>query len=263
MLSKQQARERAKQVMRDLSDPVTGKVLPAYERDKKLRNMEREKRIEERKKKAEAAIEAVLNPPAPATTFKQLMSQHKAQDEGRRLAQEKADAEADANRGPVNPYRAQADVLKGQLYRGPSVKRQYDRLNELAEQWQREQAAAAKAAAAKAAQDADPQVANARESSTYLIKMAEQTGQQELVTLAQECAGVAAAGDWKLYWQRARAIESSILALNDAKAAERRAAKTQADADYQAAATEAQAAKARLDHASQQAEVTAPAQVTA
>jgi len=210
---------------------------------------EREQRIEQRQQKEQAAIDAALNPQPEPLPFRERQAQRKAEAEGKAQTAYEAEQAAAANAGPVNPYRQRAEALSNQLYQGRMMQARFAHFSALADKWDREQAAAAEAAAKQAAIDSDPSVSNARESATYLQKMAEATGNQELVKRAQECGGIAQAGDASLYWRQAAEVEAAILSFHDAKAAERRAAKVAADAEYEAAATAAQESKARLEAA--------------
>jgi hypothetical protein len=225
------------------TDPATGKPLSFKQLMANRKTLERDRRIEERKAKEQAAIEAVLNPPAPAPTFKQLMAHHKAQDEGRRLAQEKADAEAAANAPPVNHFRQQAEALRGQLYKGPIIRRQFERLIELAEKWDGDQAAAAEAAAKQAAIDNDPMVKLARDYAAGQMKLAP----DEFKAEAAECAGIAQAGDAALAWQRMKALDEKIFARADKLAAEAKQSANVTNSQFQELATVAEQARERAE----------------
>jgi hypothetical protein len=221
-----------------------------YQQRRQMRlRQEREQRVQERKQREQQQIEAVLNPPAAPLPYRERVAQRKAEAEGKAQAQYEAEQVAKSNAAPRNLYRERAEALRGELYKGESVRKRFDHFNRLADAEDASRAAQAEQAAKQAATDSDPAVANARESATYLQKMAEATGQQELIKRAQECGGIAQAGDASLYWRRAAEVEAAILSFHDAKAAERRAAKLAADAEYEAAATAAQESKARRDAA--------------
>jgi major membrane immunogen (membrane-anchored lipoprotein) len=225
------------------TDPATGKPLSFKQLMSNRGKLERDRRIQQRKEKEQQAIDAVLSPPAPPPTFRELMAQHKAQDEGRQLAQYKAEQEAAANRGPVNHYRQQAEALQGQLYRGPIIKKQFDRLNELADKWDREQVAAAEAAAKQAAIDNDPMVKLARDYAAGQMKLAP----DEFKAEAAECAGIAQAGDAALAWQRMKALDEKIWQAADKLAVEARMGKATSDATFAELATTAEQARERAE----------------
>src|SRR6185369_17186897 len=111
-MNKLEARERAQQVMATLTDPRTGKVYPAHERDRILKNMAREQRAEEAKQKAEAGIEELAKPPLP--TRQQLLDQMSAREEGRRQAAKQAAEQAAAEAGPINPFLKPLESFRGQ-----------------------------------------------------------------------------------------------------------------------------------------------------
>jgi hypothetical protein len=236
---------------------VDGSPMNFQQRRQLRLKQEREQRIQERQAKEQAAIDAALNPQPEPLPFRERQAQRKAEAEGKAQAAFEAEQAAAANAGPVNPYRQRAAECQNQLYQGSAMRARFNHFTARADQWDREQAAAAEAAAKQAAIDANPAVGNARESATYLQKMAEATGDQELVRRAAECGGIAQAGDVSLYWRQAAEIEAAILNHHDSKAAERRAAKVAADAAYEAATAAAQESKARLDAAIRAGEDTA------
>jgi hypothetical protein len=204
---------------------------------------EREQRIEQRQQKEQAAIDAALNPPAAPLPFRERQAQRKAESEGK--AQAAYEAEQAAKTGPRNHFREQAQRIEGQRYL-PSVARRYDRFMALADELDQQRATEAEQAAKQAELENSPAVVNSRTSAGLLVKMAEQAGDAELVKQAQECAGIAAACNPALYWERMKAVESQILNVLDTRAAERRAAKSQADAAFEEAANIAQSAKEQL-----------------
>jgi hypothetical protein len=206
---------------------------------------EREQRIQERQQKEQAAIEAALNPPPPPESSRESAARRKAEAEGRAKAQFEAEQRAAANAPPANWYRETAQRMEGQRYL-PSVARRYERFMALADELDQQRAAEAEQAAKQAELENSPAVVTSRTSAGLLVKMAEQAGDAELVKQAQECAGIAAACNPALYWERMKAVETQILNVLDTRAAERRAVKAQADADFEQAASIAQDAKEKL-----------------
>jgi len=220
---------------------------------------EREQRIQERQQKEQAAIDAALNPPAAPLPFRERQAQRKAEAEGQAVAAYEAEQAKAA--GPRNHFREQAEQMEGQRYL-PSVARRYERFMALADELDRERAAASEQAAKQAELENSPAVVNSRTSAGLLVKMAEQAGDAELVKQAQECAGIAAAFNPALYWERMKAVETQILNVLDTRAAERRAAKAQADAEFEQAASIAQSAREQLS-AGDVERIAAPEAVTA
>jgi hypothetical protein len=229
------------------TDPTTGKPLPYQQRrDARLR-ADRQRRMDERQAEAQAKADAAANPPEPETqhSFNQRAAMRLAEENGKAEARKRQAELAAENAPPKNSYRELAKQIEGQRFI-PSVERRYQRFMARADELDRERAAEAEQAAKQAAIDSSPAVILARESAGYLVKMAPTP---ELAALASECAGIAAAGDSGLYWLRAKECETKILDWHDQQAAEKRAAKSATDAEYEAAAAAAQATKARLDHA--------------
>jgi len=209
---------------------------------------EREQRIEQRQQKEQAAIDAALNPQPEPLPYRERVARRKAESEGKAQAQYEAERKtaAEAAATSQNPYRRWAAELEERGLYTPNLRRRWERFTELADKLDREIAAEAEQAAKQAELENSPAVVTSRTSAGLLVKMAEQAGDAELVKQAQECAGIAAACNPALYWERMKAVETQILNVLDTRAAERRAVKAQADADFEQAASIAQDAKEKL-----------------
>lgn len=218
-----------------------GKLL-SYDQRKAIRTTaDRERKHADQIQRQEDKAAAALIPPAPRPTFHERQATRRAEDFGRRQADDAAEAQAKANAGPINIHRVRADELKSKLYLGPRIERRYEQSLERAAEWDRQQAAAKAAAEKQAAIDSDPAVRLARDYAAGLVKLAP----AEFAEEAAECVGIAQQGDSALAWQRMKVLDEKIFQRADRLAAEKLAGKTASDAEFNALAIEAEAARER------------------
>jgi hypothetical protein len=227
-----------------------GTPKPYPQRARERRAADSVRRRDEREKQAQAKREAQFAPPPPKPpTMEQRKAARAAEAEGKRLAELRA-AERAAERAtePTNPYRERAHEYGEQAGYRPDAKRRFEHFSRLADQYDREQAEAKAEAERKAAIDADPAVKIARENAGFLAKAAG----TEFADEATICAAIAAEGDTRLYWERARELEQKIWAAEDKRKAELAANRAASDAAFLEQAAKADAAKQRLEFAESQ-----------
>jgi len=213
------------------------------ERTTAARQNEREQQVAREQAKRDAA-HAPPEPPGP--TFKERQAQRKAEDAGRRQAEERAAPPADPN-----PFRKIAKEYENRQYT-PEFKGRYERMTAEADRWDQEQAAKAEAAVKQAAIDADPSVKLARDYAAGLVKLTA-TLPEEFGLFAAECKGVADAGDSKLAWEKMRDLDQRIFNHHDKIAAEKMIGKNTSNADWTEAASAAEAARERAERSASEA----------
>jgi hypothetical protein len=220
--------------------------LSYKERAEARRQIDRDRRIEERKRQEQERIDALhrpLEPPAP--TYEQRQQARRAIEEGKREAAARAQEQAAKDAPPANPFRARAQEIQDQLGYRPDLRGRYQAMVQQADRLDAERTTAEVERQQQERIDRDPTVKTSRDYATGLSKLAP----PEFQTEAAEILGIAQSGDGQLAWQKIRDLEQRIWQQQDRLAAEARQSKTVTDAQYLEHAALAIEARQRFEQA--------------